>query len=213
MRNEFERQMEQLNGELTSMGKMCEDAVDCAMKALFEGDMNMAQKAFDREEKIDQKEKDIESLCMKLLLRQQPVARDLRLISAALKMISDMERIGDQAEDIAEILEYMQDAAIPQEENLRAMAETATSMVTQSVESFVDSDLELAYKVIDTDDTVDEYFIKVKEDLIAMIAENPEQGGLYLDLLMIAKYLERVADHATNIGEWVVFSITGKHFV
>lgn len=213
MRDEFDKQLEALNAEMISMGSMCEEAIDCAMKALFEGDTDMVQRTLEYEEKIDQKEKDIENLCMKLLLKQQPVATDLRTISSALKMISDMERIGDQAEDIVEILEYMKGSDLPQEQNLMRMAEASTVMVTGSIDSFVKRDLELALKVIKDDDIVDEYFSEVKKDLIIMISETPDKGGLYLDLLMIAKYLERVADHATNIAEWVVYSIIGKHSV
>ena len=175
--------------------------------------MNSAKNVILVEEQIDQKEKDIESLCMKLLLRQQPVASDLRTISAALKMISDMERIGDQAEDIAEIVEYMEADAIPQEENLKSMAQRTVDMVILSIEAFVACDESMAAEVIEADDEVDDYFLKVKEDLIIMIADSPEEGGLYIDLMMIAKYLERIADHATNIAEWVVYGITGSRDV
>lgn len=195
------------------MGNMCKTAIEQAMEALFAGDMNSAKNVILVEEQIDQKEKDIESLCMKLLLRQQPVASDLRTISAALKMISDMERIGDQAEDIAEIVEYMEADAIPQEENLKSMAQRTVDMVILSIEAFVACDESMAAEVIEADDEVDDYFLKVKEDLIIMIADSPEEGGLYIDLMMIAKYLERIADHATNIAEWVVYGITGRRDV
>jgi phosphate transport system protein len=181
------------------------------MQGLFCKDLEMAKKAVDSEKEIDQKEKDIESLCMKLLLQQQPVARDLRKVSSALKMISDMERIGDQAEDIAEILETMKLDIALQEKNLCEMANAATLMVKQSIESFVKKDLDLANKVIEDDDIVDNYFEEVRNDLIKMISENADDGEQYIDLLMIAKYLERIADHATNIAEWVVYSITGTH--
>ena len=192
---------------------MCKTAIEQAMEALFAGDMNSAKNVILVEEQIDQKEKDIESLCMKLLLRQQPVASDLRTISAALKMISDMERIGDQAEDIAEIVEYMEADAIPQEENLKSMAQRTVDMVILSIEAFVACDESMAAEVIEADDEVDDYFLKVKEDLVIMIADSPEEGGLYIDLMMIAKYLERIADHATNIAEWVVYGITGRRDV
>ncbi len=195
------------------MGNMCKTAIEQAMEALFAGDMNSAKNVILVEEQIDQKEKDIESLCMKLLLRQQPVASDLRTISAALKMISDMERIGDQAEDIAEIVEYMEADAIPQEENLKSMAQRTVDMVILSIEAFVACDESMAAEVIEADDEVDDYFLKVKEDLVIMIADSPEEGGLYIDLMMIAKYLERIADHATNIAEWVVYGITGRRDV
>ena len=213
MRNEFSRQLNLLSREMTEMGNMCKAAIEQAMEALFSGDMDAAKNVILGEEQIDQKEKDIESLCMKLLLRQQPVASDLRTISAALKMISDMERIGDQSEDIAEIVEYMEADAIPQEENLKSMAQRTVDMVIHSIEAFVVCDESMASEVIEADDEVDDYFLKVKEDLIIMIADSPEEGGLYIDLMMIAKYLERIADHATNIAEWVVYGITGRRDV
>ena len=213
MRNEFSRQLNLLSREMTEMGNMCKAAIEQAMEALFSGDMDAAKNVILGEEQIDQKEKDIESLCMKLLLRQQPVASDLRTISAALKMISDMERIGDQSEDIAEIVEYMEADAIPQEENLKSMAQRTVDMVIHSIEAFVVCDESMASEVIEADDEVDDYFLKAKEDLIIMIADSPEEGGLYIDLMMIAKYLERIADHATNIAEWVVYGITGRRNV
>lgn len=213
MRNEFSRQLNLLSREMTEMGNMCKAAIEQAMEALFSGDMDAAKNVILGEEQIDQKEKDIESLCMKLLLRQQPVASDLRTISAALKMISDMERIGDQSEDIAEIVEYMEADAIPQKENLKSMAQRTVDMVIHSIEAFVVCDESMASEVIEADDEVDDYFLKVKEDLIIMIADSPEEGGLYIDLMMIAKYLERIADHATNIAEWVVYGITGRRNV
>ena len=213
MRNEFSRQLNLLSREMTEMGNMCKAAIEQAMEALFSGDMDAAKNVILGEEQIDQKEKDIESLCMKLLLRQQPVASDLRTISAALKMISDMERIGDQSEDIAEIVEYMEADAIPQEENLKSMAQRTVDMVIHSIEAFVVCDESMASEVIEADDEVDDYFLKVKEDLIIMIADSPEEGGLYIDLMMIAQYLERIADHATNIAEWVVYGITGRRNV
>lgn len=213
MRNEFSRQLNLLSREMTEMGNMCKAAIEQAMEALFSGDMDAAKNVILGEEQIDQKEKDIESLCMKLLLRQQPVASDLRTISAALKMISDMERIGDQSEDIAEIVEYMEADAIPQEENLKSMAQRTVDMVIHSIEAFMVCDESMASEVIEADDEVDDYFLKVKEDLIIMIADSPEEGGLYIDLMMIAKYLERIADHATNIAEWVVYGITGRRNV
>lgn len=213
MRNEFSRQLNLLSREMTEMGNMCKAAIEQAMEALFSGDMDAAKNVILGEEQIDQKEKDIESLCMKLLLRQQPVASDLRTISAALKMISDMERIGDQSEDIAEIVEYMEADAIPQEENLKSMAQRTVDMVILSIEAFVACDESMAAEAIEADDEVDDYFLKVKEDLVIMIADSPEEGGLYIDLMMIAKYLERIADHATNIAEWVVYGITGRRDV
>ncbi|MDD7602609.1 MAG: phosphate signaling complex protein PhoU [Firmicutes bacterium] len=217
MRNRFDQQLALLNVELVTMGALCEEAVVYATKALFQKEEGMIARAEDAEVQIDQKEKDIENLCMKLLLEQQPVARDLRVISSALKMISDMERIGDQAADIAEIVKYMEDRQIPNSAHLKEMSDFAAGMVTESINSFVNKDLELAKKVIVEDDVVDDYFEKVKSDLIAAIARSGQEQNLeqdsqfFLDLLMIAKYIERVGDHATNIAEWVVYSITGSH--
>lgn len=221
MRNRFDQQLGLLNVELVTMGALCEDALTCATKALFQKDTDMITRAEEGEEQIDQKERDIESLCMKLLLQQQPVARDLRVISSALKMISDMERIGDQAADIVEIVKNMENRQIPSSSHLKEMSDFAAGMVTASINSFVNKDLELARKVILDDDVVDDYFEKVKSDLIAAIGglrQDENQGGapdedgqFYLDLLMIAKYIERIGDHATNIAEWVVYSITGAH--
>ena len=217
MRSRFDQQLALLNVELVTMGALCEEALVYATRALFQREEGMITRAEEAEAQIDQKEKDIENLCMKLLLQQQPVARDLRIISSALKMISDMERIGDQAADIAEIVKYMEDHRIPGPDHLREMSDFAAGMVTASINSFVNKDLELARKVILDDDVVDDYFEKVKSDLIAEIAQagqtdDPARNGqFYLDLLMIAKYIERIGDHATNIAEWVVYSITGSH--
>ncbi len=217
MRNRFDQQLALLNVELVTMGALCEEALVYATRALFQREEGMITRAEEAEAQIDQKEKDIENLCMKLLLQQQPVARDLRIISSALKMISDMERIGDQAADIAEIVKYMEKNRIPGSDHLKEMSDFAAGMVTASINSFVNKDLELARKVILDDDVVDDYFEKVKSDLIAEIAQagqsnDPAQNGqFYIDLLMIAKYIERIGDHATNIAEWVVYSITGFH--
>ena len=156
-------------------------------------------------------ERAIEHLCLKLLLQQQPVARDLRTISSALKMISDMERIGDQATDIAEIAQFIQGMHEQTNATLHTMAAAAIAMVKESVRSFVERDQTLARKVIDDDDLVDHLFDETKTQLITFIAHDAAHGEYYLDLLMIAKYLERIADHATNIAEWVLFSITGRH--
>ena len=209
MRDEFERQLALLNEELTTMGGLIESAIANAVKAL-DGDEHSINKAYDYEKSIDNKEREIESLCLKLLLTQQPVASDLRLISAALKMITDMERIGDQAEDIAEIITYM-DCECANSALLREMAKDTIKMVTESVDAYVRRDTELAKLVIAEDDIVDDYFAKVKKELIAQIAENPAGGEQTLDFLMIAKYFERIGDHAVNIAEWVIFSVTGVH--
>ena len=211
MRNRFDQQLEKLNVELVTMGALCEDALTYAIRALFDRESDMAERAEEAEKQIDQMERDIESICMRLLLQQQPVARDLRVISSALKMIGDMERIGDQAADIAEIVKYLDEEEVPNLGHLREMSDFAAGMVTASINSFVRQDLDLARKVILDDDVVDGYFEKVKEALIGIIAEGDRDGAFLLDILMIAKYIERIGDHATNIAEWVVYSITGEH--
>ena len=211
MRNRFDQQLEKLNVELVTMGALCEDALTYAIRALFDRESDMAERAEEAEKQIDQMERDIESICMRLLLQQQPVARDLRVISSALKMIGDMERIGDQAADIAEIVKYLKEDDVPNLRHLREMSDFAAGMVTASINSFVRQDLDLAKKVILDDDVVDGYFEKVKEALIGLMADGDIDGAFLLDILMIAKYIERVGDHATNIAEWVVYSITGEH--
>ena len=211
MRNRFDQQLEKLNVELVTMGALCEDALTYAIRALFDRESDMAERVEEAEKQIDQMEREIEAICMRLLLQQQPVARDLRVISSALKMIGDMERIGDQAADIAEIVKYLKEDDVPNLGNLREMSDFAAGMVTASINSFVRQDLDLARKVILDDDVVDGYFEKVKEALIGLIAEGDRDGAFLLDVLMVAKYIERIGDHATNIAEWVVYSITGQH--
>ena len=211
MRSRFDEQLALLNRELIEMGSLCEEVIALASRALTEGDRELAAKVAPLDEEIDQKERAIESLCLKLLLQQQPVARDLRQISAALKMITDMERIGDQADDISEIIIYLDGRTAEQDDLLRSMARATIKMVTESVDAYVKHDTILAEKVIDDDDTVDDYFEQVKRALIGKIAANPDDGEYALDLLMIAKYFERIGDHAVNIAEWVIFSITGVH--
>lgn len=211
MRAKFDRQLEKLNDELIEMGSLCEQAISLACKNLEHGDSELIEKVFETDSQIDQMERDIESLCMKLLLQQQPVARDLRTISSALKMISDMERIGDQASDIAEILSVMNRTENNSKLHISEMAQATIHMVTQSVESFVERDIDKAVAVVKYDDKVDELFIKVKKELTALICENADNGEFALDLLMIAKYFERIGDHATNIAQWVCYSITGNH--
>ena len=210
MRSRFDEQLARLNQELIEMGALCEEAISLAAAALAEGDGREAGvAALDRE--IDQKERDIETLCLKLLLQKQPVARDLRQISAALKMITDMERIGDQAEDIAEIITFLGGRTADEHTRITRMAKATTQMVTDSIDAFVRQDVSIAERVIRSDDIVDDCFVEVKNSLISMIAANPQEGEFALDLLMIAKYFERIGDHATNIAEWVVFSVTGVH--
>ena len=211
MRNRFDEQLFEMNRELIEMGAMCEEAIASAVKALTTGDIELAKKVKNTSGFIDQKERDIESRGMKLLLHQQPVARDLRAISAALKMITDMKRIGDQAEDIAEIVISIGNHTMDGLEIIEQMARQTVKMVTDSVDAFVKKDVELAQEVIRRDDIVDGYFLKVKYDIIKLISENPADGGFALDLLMISKYFERIGDHATNIAEWVIYSVTGMH--
>ena len=212
MRNRFDRQMESLNSQLTHMGELCEVAISRAAKALRNGDSNQAMNVVEADQEIDHMEKDIERLCLRLLLQQQPVARDLRQISAALKMITDMERIGDQASDIAEIIISEKKAEAADIPVIVKMSEAAAKMVRDSVNAYVEKDLELSRAVIEYDDVVDEMFEENKKQLIDYISKNSGEGGKEaIDLIMVAKYLERIADHATNIAEWVEFSITGIH--
>ena len=211
MRNRFDEQLFELNRELIEMGSMCEEVIASVAKALSTGDMVLARKVKESGASIDQMERDIEGRCMKLLLHQQPVARDLRQISAALKMITDMERIGDQAEDIAEIVTFLNGHTMEGVETIEDMARETIKMVTESVDAFVKKDVALAESVLDHDDVVDDYFDKMKCDIINLIAENPADGEFALDLLMISKYFERIGDHATNIAEWVIYSVTGIH--
>ena len=211
MRSRFDQQLDQLNLELITMGAMCEEAIGLTAGALVRSEAVQRRPIDQLEQRIDQKERDIESLCMKLLLQQQPVAKDLRVISSALKMISDMERIGDQAADIAEILQYITDFEAESKSHMADMASAAGRMVTDAVAAFVSRDVRKARAVMAYDDHVDALFGQVKRELTAIIGENPQNGEICLDLLMIAKYFERIGDHAVNIAEWVEFSLTGKH--
>ena len=212
MRNRFDRQLKKLNDELIDMGSMIEKSIEKALGALVTQNVEKAKAviAFDRV--IDWQESEIESLCMKLLLQQQPVARDLRLISSALKMITDMERIGDQAADIAELAIFMAEKPYIKElKHITQMGQETMAMVVTSVDAFVEKDLEKAQEVLTHDDIVDQLFDAVKSELIEMIHQDKEIGEQATDLLMVAKYFERIGDHATNIAEWVIYSITGEH--
>ena len=212
MRNRFDRQLSTLYDELIEMGSMIEKSIETAIKALVNQDVDLARHAIEADEEIDRQERIIEDLCLKLLLQQQPVAKDLRLISSALKMITDMERIGDHASDISEITIALADQPyIKKLEHIQQMAKETMIMLVGSIEAFVDKDLEKANEVIKRDDVVDDLFDKVKKELIQMIHENADKGEQAADLLMVAKYMERIGDHATNISEWVIFSITGEH--
>ncbi len=211
MRSRFDEQLALLNKELITMGAQCENAIALSVKALLTGDMALAKKVRMIETEIDDSEHTIESICMKLLLHQQPVARDLRQISAALKMITDMERIGDQAADIAEIVQLANIRADEDTAYVGDMARATIKMVTDSIDAYVNRDPELAQYVIDYDDVVDDLFNKIKQLLITSIEDKQVNGEYAVDLLMIAKYFERIGDHAVNIAEWVLFSITGIH--
>lgn len=193
------------------MGAMCEEIIALTSKALSDGDKTLLSKVFPIANDIDRMERTIEALCLRLLLQQQPVARDLRQISAALKMITDMERIGDQAADIAEIIPFICEKPSENCVLISKMAKSAISIVTQSIDAYVKQDLVIAQDAIAKDDIVDDYFRRVKGSLIDLIAGMPSEGEYALDLLMIAKYFERIGDHAVNVAEWVAFSITGEH--
>ena len=211
MRSRFDEQLALLNRELIEMGALCEEVIALSSQALTEGDTALASKVAPLDSEIDHKEREIENLCLKLLLRQQPVARDLRVISAALKMITDMERIGDQAADIADIVKVtslgVPDASI----RLKDMAKATASMVTKCIDAYVKQDLKLAREVIDSDDIVDDLFDEVKDEILQGMRKGITTDVQSLDYLMIAKYYERIGDHATNIAEWVVYSINGHH--
>lgn len=212
MRNRFDRQLEELNDELIEMGTMIEKAIETAAKALISQDSELAKTVIEGDEQVDRQERIIENLCLKLLLQQQPVAKDLRLISSALKMITDMERIGDQAADISELTIMLSEAKyIKKLEHIQQMAKETMVMLVESIDAFVNKDMLKAQNVIDADDKVDELFAEVKKELIKMIHEDINCGEQASDLLMIAKYFERIGDHTTNIAEWVIFSITGEH--
>ncbi len=213
MRSRFDQQLATLHRELTQMGAMCEEIIAYASKALTTGEKSWRERIDHLCEEIDQMERTIEALCLKLLLQQQPVARDLRQVSAALKMITDMERIGTQAADVGEIVSLLERAPGEDCRQIRTMAEATIQMVTESVDAFVKQDGTIAAKAVAHDDVVDDCFLQVKSSLIQMIAARPEEGEYALDLLMIAKYFERIGDHAVNIAEWVAFSVTGQHSV
>lgn len=211
MRNNFDRQLENLNIELIKMGALCEEAISLVAKVMENASEPLRLKIFEIDSGIDEKEREIEALCMKLLLQQQPVAKDLREISSALKMISDMERIGDQASDIGEILAFIKDSGTVGKVHISDMAKATIKMVTDSVESFVHKDIDMAIAVAKYDDVVDELFKKVKSEITVLISKDISEAEYGLDLLMIAKYFERIGDHAVNIAEWVMYSINGIH--
>ena len=213
MRDNYLKKLEQMQKELLEMGMLCEEAIQKTYRLLVsEQEREELIKAIDvLEREIDAKERRIEADCIQLFLQQQPVASDLRLISSALKMITDLERIGDHATDIAEILETGSIKVPAKDIDLAKMAEIAMDMINRSVESYVQKDLEMAREVIDRDDVLDELFINVRKEISRCSAEGIYTNYQTLDLLMIAKYYERLGDHATNVAEWVEFSLTGKH--
>ena len=211
MRIRFDEQLKQLNKEMINMGTMIEESIGDAVKALMKQDVELAQKVMAGDEEIDRTERKIEDLCLRLLLQQQPVARDLRNISAALKMVTDMERIGDHATDISELAIVLSEKKyVKKLDHIEEMARETMVMLIQSLEAYVEKDLDKAQKVIAHDDVIDDLFEEVKQELIELIRNHADEGEQAVDLLMVTKYFERIADHATNIAEWVIFSITGQ---
>ena len=212
MRSKFDEQLVTLNNALIGMAGVVERAISDAKEALMNQDVALAEKIIASDDEIDNREEEIEDLCLKLILRQQPVASDLRLVSSILKMITDLERIGDHATDISEITLLLANKEyVTKLDHIPQMAEATMKMVTSSIDAFVKRDLDLANQVIAYDDVVDDLFITVRDELIEMINRHPEHGEQVIDFIMIAKYFERIGDHATNIAEWVVFSLTGTH--
>ena len=211
MREYYTAQLETLNTNMIQMGALCEDAISAAIQSLLEDDRTIAKKVADTELEIDQMERDIERQCMRLLLMQQPVATDLRVVSSALRMIADLERIGDQAFDIADITKSGSFQGFSGKVHIKEMAKAAIHMVTDSVDSYVKQDVQLAKRVTEEDDVVAELFLKVRRELAKLIHTDQNASEQALDLLMIAKYLERIGDHAVNVSEWVIYSVTGKH--
>ena len=212
MRELFRKQLEALHTMLIEMGALCEQVIDRTYKVILAGDKKAAAEIIEKDSEIDMKEREIESACLKLLLHQQPVATDLRQISAALKMITDMERIGDQASDIADIVKASKDLNISTHATkIGEMSQATMKMVTDSIDSFVKQDLDIARQVIADDDRVDNLFIEIKHQIAENMASDLNSKEQALDMLMIAKYYERIGDHATNIAEWVEFAITGQH--
>ncbi len=211
MKNRFDEQVDILNAQMIEMGSLIETTIEGACDALQTANLPKARSIIDADSLVDRKEREIESLCMRMLLTRQPVAHDLRVVSSALKMITDMERIGDQAADISEIVTMMDYSAAMQPEHFGAMSRAAIDMVHRAIDAYVRRDVDLARNVIASDDAVDELFCDVKNELIELLAADSSRGSEALDLLMIAKYFERIGDHATNIAEWVEYSVTGLY--
>lgn len=210
MRSRFDMQLEQLKLEMTSMGMLCENAIAKASHALLDCDVKAAGELPELLNQVTQKERDIEAICLRLLLQQQPVARDLRTVSAALKMVTDAQRIGTQSGDIGEIVAMGYIREIPEGLPIREMATAVISMVTDSIDSFVKQDGNLSRSVIKYDDVVDDYFNSIKHSLVQRLKTQEGSSEAMVDLLMIAKYFERIGDHAVNIAKWVLFSLTGS---
>ena len=211
MRAEYDRQLRELEEELFDMGSMCQQAVAFSGAVLIGDDETLREQVCSLEMEIDKKDRQIENICTGLLLRQTPVAGDLRFVSAALKIVSDMERIGDQAADIAELSRYISEKPLLEKVHISDICCVVMNMVTDSVEALVKKDEILARKVIGDDDIADELFVRIKEELVSLIQENRTEPQEILDLLMAAKYFERVGDHAVNIAEWVEFIVSGMH--
>lgn len=209
MRQIFDEQLDLLNRELIAMGTLCEEAIAMSAKALTEGTPELAKTVPDLSVQVDHKEREIENMCLKLLLQRQPVAGDLRDVSSALKMVTDMARIGVQSADIAEIITLANIHADNDTQIIHDMSVAVIKMVTDSIDAFVKKDIPMAKAVIDYDDVVDSFFDQVKKMLIELFSKPEADGEYAIDLLMIAKYFERIGDHAVNIAKWVLFSITG----
>lgn len=211
MRPKFDEQLNMLNEEMMHMGTMIEERIQKAIEALIDGNTELAREIMDSDNEVDREQKLIESICFNLLMQQQPVAKDLRVISAAMKMVTDMERIGDHAADISEMTIMMDKASYPEQlEDIKKMASETVLMLIRSIEAYVEKNMEKARKVIASDDVVDDLFDRNKNDIIDMIHKDPSKGEQAVDLLMIAKYFERIGDHATNIAEWVIFALDDK---
>ncbi|MCK0535577.1 MULTISPECIES: phosphate signaling complex protein PhoU [unclassified Anaerobiospirillum] len=211
MRELYNHQLRNLCDEIESMGKLCDNALNDAIKALQQGDQELARSIYQSDFVIDQKEREIENLCLSIILHQQPIASDLRLVSASLKLITDLERIGDQASDIAEIVMNLDYTEKSNFKLIEDMAVAARAMVNDAIKAFVTQDLALANQVIERDDIVDDYLVKARDQMVSLITEQGHSPVTIVDLIMMAKYLERIGDHATNVANWVIFQQTGEH--
>lgn len=214
MRKKFDQELEAVKENLAKMGLLCEQGIEMAIEYIEKPDQKLETSIAETEQEIDDMERQIESQCLKLFMREQPVASDLRAVSAAMRMISDLERIGDHAEDIAEVAKYLNEDGSPagSMNELREMSRAASAMVRNAVEAYAKKDLDLANQVAASDDVVDSYFEKIKRDIATQISENVESAQHGLDSLMVAKYLERIGDHSVNLAEWVRFMITGNKY-